>query len=296
MSYIAFILVLVIASAIVTGSLAAFAWRHRMVRGAAAFAVLMLAVMAWSLSYAPDVSSSELDVKVFWSKIEYFGIVVVPVAWLAFALQYTGRERWLKPWTLALLALPSLLTVALVWTNEAHGLIWRSVSLVYRPEFVGWKAVYGPAFWGFTAYSYILLLIGTVLLLWATVRAHALYRGQVAALLIGSLIPWIGNFLYNVGLNPRPGIELTPLAFSITGMALAWATFRWRLLDVGPVARDTVFESMDDGVIALDSRSRIVDVNSAACRIIGRTHDQLVGQSATAIFAEHRELIARYQR
>src|SRR5262245_37977403 len=218
MSYIAFILVLVIASAIVTGSLAAFAWRHRMVRGAAAFAVLMLAVMAWSLSYAPDVSSAELPVKVFWSKIEYLGIVVVPVAWLAFALQYTGHERWLKPWMLVLFALPSLVTLALVLTNEAHGLIWRDVSLVYRPEFVGWKAVYGPAFWGFTAYSYILLLIGTVLLLWTTFRAPALYRGQVAGVLIGSLIPWIGNFLYNVGLNPLPGIELTPLAFSITGI------------------------------------------------------------------------------
>jgi PAS domain S-box-containing protein len=296
MSYIAFILVLVIASAIVTGSLAAFAWRHRMVRGAAAFAVLMLAVMAWALSYAPDVSSSDLAVKVFWSKIEYFGIVTVPVAWLAFALQYTGRDRWLKPWTLALLSLPSLVTLSLVWTNEMHGLIWRSVSLVYRPEFVGWKAVYGPAFWAFTAYSYVLLLIGTGLLLWATFRAPTLYRGQVAGLLIGSLVPWLGNILYNVGLNPLPGIELTPLAFSITGLALAWATFRWRLLDVGPVARDTVFESMDDGVIALDTRSRIVDFNSAACRIVGRTHDQLIGQSAAVIFAEHRELIARYQR
>src|SRR5262245_1735711 len=106
MSYIAIILVLVITSAVVSGSLATFAWRHRTVRGAAAFAILMLAVMVWALSYAPDVSSSERDVKIFWSQVEYCGIVVVPVAWLAFALQYTGRERWLKPRVLALLALP----------------------------------------------------------------------------------------------------------------------------------------------------------------------------------------------
>jgi PAS domain S-box-containing protein len=296
MSYIAIILLLVIISASVSGLLAAFAWRHRTVRGAAAFAVLMLAVMEWSLSYAPDLSSSELAVKVFWSKVEYLGIVTVPVAWLAFALHYTGREHWLRRRTLALLALPSLLTLPLVWTNEAHHLIWRRVSLVPGPEFVGWKAEYGPAFWLFTGYSYLLMLAGTALLLWTIFRAPALYRGQAAGVLIGSIVPWLGNLLYNIGLNPLPGIELTPLAFSVTGLALGWAIFRWRLLDVGPVARDTVFDSMDDGVIALDTQYRIVDINAAACRIVRRTHSELIGQPAALIFAEYRELIERYQR
>jgi PAS domain S-box-containing protein len=279
----------------VSGLLAAFAWRHRTVRGATAFAVLMLAVMAWALSYAPDVSSSDLAIKIFWSKVEYFGIVTVPVAWLAFALQYTGRDGWLRPRTLALLALPSLLTLLLVWTNELHLLIWRHISLVPGPGYVGWKAEYGLGFWLFTAYSYVLMLIGTVMLLWTTFRAPRLYRGQAAGVLIGSLVPWFSNLLYNIGANPLPGIELTPLAFSITGLPLAWATFRWRLLDVGPVARETVFESMEDGVLAFDAKYRIVEVNSAACRIVGRTHDELVGQSANVIFAQHRELIARYR-
>jgi PAS domain S-box-containing protein len=295
MSYIAVILVLIITSAIVSGLLAAFAWRHRTVRGATAFAVLNLAVLVWAFSYAPDVSSPELAIKIFWSKVEYFGIVVVPVAWLAFALQYTGREHWLKPRTLALLALPSLVTLPLVWTNELHYLIWRNIELVPGPGYVGWKAEYGLAFWVFTAYSYVLMLIGTALLLWTLFRAPKLYRGQAAGVLIGSLVPWLSNLFYNIGLNPLPGIELTPLAFSITGVALAWATFRWRLLDVGPVARDTVFESMDDGVIAFDAKYRIVDANSAACRIVGRTHDELIGQPATLIFADYSDLIARYQ-
>lgn len=296
MSYIDVILLLVVTAAIVSGLLAMFAWRHRTVRGAAAFAILMLAVMEWSLSYAPDLSSPELAVKVFWSKVEYLGIVLVPLAWLAFALQYTGRERWLKHRGSALFALPSLLTLALVWTNEAHGLIWRSVRLVRGPDFVGWKADYGLAFWLFTGYSYLLMLAGTALLLWTIFRAPALYRGQAAAVLIGSIIPWLSNLLYNIDLNPLPGIELTPLAFAITGLVLGWAIFRWRLLDVGPVARDSVFESMDDGVIAFDVRYRIVDVNSAACRILGRTRDNLVGQPASVIFAEYRALLERYQQ
>jgi hypothetical protein len=33
--------------------------------------------------------------------VEYIGIATVPVAWLAFALQYTGREEQLTPRNLA---------------------------------------------------------------------------------------------------------------------------------------------------------------------------------------------------
>jgi PAS domain S-box-containing protein len=293
MQSIAIILIVIIAAALVSGILAAFAWRHRAVRGAPAFAVLTLGVMVWTLAYALDLSSHELAGKVFWSKVEYIGIVTAPVAWLAFALQFTGRERWLRPRNITLLSLPSLLTLPLVWTNETHGLIWRSVSVVPGPEFYGWKAVYGPAFWLFTAYSYVLLLAGATLLLWTIFRAPRLYRGQAGALLIGTLVPWVANFLYNFGLNPLPGVELTPIAFAITGVSLGWAIFRWRLLDVVPVARDMVFESMCDGVVTLDVQNRVVDINPAACLIFERTRSEVIGQPSASIFAEQTMLIER---
>jgi hypothetical protein len=85
----AFLLIGIVGAASASGMLAAFAWRHRLVHGAASFAVLMLAVMGWTLAYAFDLSSHDLAGKVLWWKIEYLGIVVVPVAWLAFAFQFT---------------------------------------------------------------------------------------------------------------------------------------------------------------------------------------------------------------
>ncbi|MBK9713509.1 MAG: response regulator [Kouleothrix sp.] len=290
------ILGVIVGSGLVSGFLAIFAWRHRGVRGATTLAALMLAVMVWTLAYAPDLSSHDLASKVFWSKVEYMGIVAVPVAWLAFALQFTGHERWLRPRAIALLALPSLLTLPLVWTNEAHGLIWRSVSLVPGPEFDGWNAVYGPAFWLFTAYSYVLLLVGAALLLWTIFRAPSLFRGQGGAILIGTLGPWLGNLLYNSGIDPLPGVELTPITFAITGVAFGWAIFHWRLLDVVPVARDTVFDSMSDGVITLDVQSRVVDTNRAACEIFGWERNRVIGQPSSLLFAGYPALRLRYQQ
>ncbi|NNJ10817.1 response regulator [Chloroflexales bacterium ZM16-3] len=283
----------IIITGLVCALIALFAWNNRAERGAIAFMVLMLGVMIWSLGYAQELHSTDLPTKIPWAKAEYIGIVIVPVAWLAFALQYTEHDRWATHRRLALLAIPSLLTLALVWTNEAHGLIWSSISLVPGRLFMGWQATYGAGFWLFMAYAYTLLLIGTLLLLRVAIQRPSLYRGQAGALLAGSLIPWLGNLIDNIGLSPLPGLELAPFAFMITGLTFTWALTRWRLFDIVPVARDRVIERMRDGVIVLDAQDRVVDINPAACRIIEWERASAIGRPILPILGQQTSAIER---
>ena len=262
----------------VSAALALLAWRRRSVPGAIPFALLMLAVVEWSLAYALELGSADLPVKVFWVKIEYLGIVTVSVMWLAFVLQYTGREKWLTRRNAALLAIVPLVTLLLIWTNDLHGLIWSDVRLDTSGFFPLLDLTYGAWWWAHAAYSYLLLLLGTLLLIQAFIRSPHLYRGQVSALLIGALVPWVGNVLYIFDLSPFPHLDLTPFAFTLTGLAVAWGLFRFRLLDIVPVARDAVIESMGDGVIVVDVQNRVVDLNPAAERVIGRTASEVIGQ------------------
>ena len=46
-------------------------------------------------------------------------------------------------------------------------------------------------------------------------------------------------------------------------MAITLALFRYRLLDIVPVARDALVENMSDGILVLDAKNRVVDVNPA---------------------------------
>ncbi|HEY9806804.1 MAG TPA: histidine kinase N-terminal 7TM domain-containing protein, partial [Candidatus Obscuribacterales bacterium] len=71
------------------------AWRRRSVSIATTFGLFMLAVSEWLLGYIWELSSIDLPTKVLAGKVQYLGIVVVPVAWLLFTLQYTGRTKWL---------------------------------------------------------------------------------------------------------------------------------------------------------------------------------------------------------
>ncbi len=126
--YTPYVLPLVIAAA-VSAAVAFFAWRRRPAPGVMSLVFLMLGVCEWSLGYAVGMASADLAAKVFWAKVQYFGIVSVPVMWLILALQYTNREKWLTRRNRVLLAIMPLLTLLLAWTNESHGLIWSDMRL-----------------------------------------------------------------------------------------------------------------------------------------------------------------------
>ena len=59
-------------------------------------------------------------------------------------------------------------------------------------------------------------------------------------------------------------LDLTPTAFTLSGLLIAYALFRHGLLDLVPVARSKLIESMTDGVLVIDFHNRIVDINLAA--------------------------------
>ncbi len=282
-------------AAVAAGALAFWAWQHRPTPGATSLMLLMLAVAIWSLGYAFEMSSTGLPTGIFWAKVQYLGIAPLSVTWLAFALQYTNREKWLTRPNLALASIVPFITLLLAWTNEANGLIWSNVALNVSNALPGLDLTYGRWFWVNAGYTYLSLLLGSLLLLRTVFRSPHLYRRQASALLIGLLAPWAGNALYLSGLSPFPHLDLTPLSFTVTGLALAWGLFRFQLLDIVPVARDKVIDSMGDAVIVLDAQARVVDLNAAAARIIGPTASEAIGQPSAQVLSDWPDLVERYR-
>ncbi|MFC6975567.1 ATP-binding protein [Halomicroarcula sp. GCM10025709] len=84
-------------------------------------------------------------------------------------------------------------------------------------------------------------------------------------LLVGSLVPSATTFLFIVGLLE---FDPSPIGFAVMGLTFAAAIFRYRLLDVTPIARDIVLDNVDSGVLVLDRDDTIVDLNRSAREII----------------------------
>ncbi|MEE8389771.1 MAG: histidine kinase N-terminal 7TM domain-containing protein, partial [Anaerolineae bacterium] len=218
--YTPFVFPLLLSTAI-SAALAFYARKRRPVVGTMPFTLLMLAVAEWSLVYALRLLSADLPVKLFWAKAQYLGIVIVPTAWLAFVLQYTGREKWLTRRNVAILAIEPLVILLLIWTNDWHNWYWSSVGLVTSGSLSLWSATYGPARWVHAPYTYGVLLLSTILLIVALIRSPRPYRGQVGILLIGSLAPLAEDILSSYDLISFP-LDLAPFAFIVTGLTIVF--------------------------------------------------------------------------
>ncbi len=288
--YTPYIIPLIVTAAVPI-ALACYVWRRHHTPESKTFVLLMLAVTQWLLTYALRLASANLEAMLFWAKVRYLGILVVPAAWLIFAVQQTGRSKWLTRRVIALLAIEPLLLLALVWTNEWHGLYWSRVWVDHDGGFAALGSTHGAAFWVHAAYSYLLMVAGALLFIQALIRSPDLYRGQAFAVLIGALAPLAGNMISVFGLNPIPQLDPTPFAFTLTGLAMAWGLFRFRLLDVVPVARDAIIESMSDGMLVLDAQNRVVDLNPAMQRIIQCAASKAVGQDVAQVLSAQPELL-----
>jgi len=278
---------------IVSAVIAVYVLRRRNEDGALPLGVLLGGVTVWCLGAAFEGSAVLLPDKIFWANVAYLGIVVVPAAWLVFALSYTGYRTKVTRGVLAALAIEPVLAVAAAWTDGWHGLMRGQISLDTGSGIAVLVTELGTGFWLHAAYSYVILIAGTVILGGAVVRAPHLYRGQILALLVGALAPWVANVAYLTGMVPL--LDPTPLGFAATGVAVAFAIFRYQLMDLVPVARGTVMKNLESAVIVLDAQDRVVDINPAAMAVIGR-EDPVIGMPARDLVPERRPLVERYLR
>ena len=272
-----------VTAALILGVMTVAVWRRHPSSGAIPFTVLLLAITHWSLGYTLELAIPELEGKIFWAKVQYFGIVAAPVGWLTLALQYNTGVRWVTRRNIALLCLVPVITLVVVWTNESHRLFWTSTEIVDLDAYSAIRTEYGVWFWIHVAYSYILMALGTLIFVRESVGASKQYRKRIWVMLIGSGVPWLGNILFVAGYTPIRDLEITPFAFAITGVALAWGLFRFRLFEVVPIAREAVLESMSDGVVILDERGKLADLNNSAQRIINRSASHVLGRSVDEV-------------
>jgi PAS domain S-box-containing protein len=280
--------------ALVTVWVAVYAWRQRALVGVAP-ALTLLGITIWSLGYAVATGVHDLTWRIFWAKVQHLGIALTPVAMAAFVLHYIGREKWLTRRNLVLLAAVPFVGLLLAWTNEAHHLIWADTRLRIVGSLALLDISYGPYFWFYLAYNYLVLLSGAVIFLRAALRSPHLQRQQATILLIGTLCPGVALLIYLTGQSPLPDLDLTPLGYSLGGLVLAWGLFRYRLFDIVPVARDKVIENMIDGVLVLDPQGRIVDANPAMLQLIGRSAGEVVGRPVAHVLTGQLDLVERYR-
>jgi PAS domain S-box-containing protein len=285
-----YVVPLVILAAVTTW-LTVLAVQRRRVAAAKPLVWLMGLLTWWLLSYAFQVSGTDLPTILFWSNATFVSVAFVPVGWLAFALDYSGQSRWLTLRNFILACIVPFATQVVIWDDSALHLFRIGTHVEFSAPLWVMYSTWGPWFSVHAAYSYLLIGIGIVLLARVFFRSKGLYRGQAATLLVGALIPLVMNVVFVIVVKQAFMLDPTPFSFAVTGIMFSVGLFRFRLLDVVPLARDAVVEGMRDGVLVLDGQDRIVDVNPAARRMLAGFTERIIGQPVGTVFAEYMDLV-----
>ena len=272
-------------AAVISGGLSWYAWRRRSVEGGAELAVLMLSVTLWALFQCFEGVTATRVAKMFWGTMGYLGSQSTPVLFLIFAIKYTQHEEWLNWRRVALLFVVPAASVALAATSGLQHHLWRGITIT--TTFAGKTGVYshGPWYWVESFYGYALVIVGLFLLVRAVFKYPGLYSWQARTLILATLAPLAWHLVYSFVPNAVQGLDVTPIVFTFTGILVAVALFRFRLLDLRPVASGVLYESIGDAMFALDNLDRVVDVNPAACEVTGMQAGDAVGKAVKEAFA-----------
>ena len=256
---------------------AAMAWPRREQTAARNLIALLLAAGWWAGAITVESAVTSPSAKLLWSQIAYLGTTCVPLCYLLFAAALAGHDGLLSPARIGLMAIPPAITMALAATNGWHGWIWTGIRI--DPDTNLATYLHGPAFALLVAYSYLYLALGLVLLARSLSETRNATRQQIVTILVATALPLAGNMLYIGPLNPIPGLDWTVPAFVAFALAIAWALLRMGLLDVAPIARAMLVDTMDAGILVLDQRGLIRDLNPAMERLLDAPRRELLGRN-----------------
>lgn len=258
----------------------------------------MLGTLAiWNFGYAMITLVPSLEAKRFWLRFENIGILLLPVFWFLFTVQYTRNDRWLNYVTRALLFIIPFTTLIFVWSGDWIQFYYASIQPV--------SGSIGPLViergWWYpisVTYAYVLLLSCVVLLILRALQYRNIYRRQMFALLGAALFPISVNLFYQLALsfstNPLIRVDLTPISFMISAGLIAFGVFGLRIFDLVPIARYTVLEHIPEMVFVMDARDRVLDANTVAQKMLGKQLNEIIGKDPLDVFKHWPQMVNRF--
>ncbi|MCF8294858.1 MAG: hypothetical protein K9I34_02245 [Bacteroidales bacterium] len=225
---------------------------------------ISILVFIWTLANALEYATSDLQLKILFTKISYLGITPAPFTFLVFAAQNTGlTEKIPLRYFNFLYIIPAAITL-LAFTNDYHYFQWKEYRII---DSIGGKAVYyvsGYGLWILVVFSWIAFVTAMILMIRHFRNRQERYNAPLIMIVTAFTWPWIANVLYVTRVLPHPEIDWTPVAFLLTSIFVLISVMKYKLFELAPLARDLLYTSIQNAVIVLNIKGVVIDFNQEA--------------------------------
>jgi signal transduction histidine kinase len=246
---------------------------HRGRPGVDWFLGVFAAQATWCLSYGVGLLVADPTLRIALEATMWLGVLWTGIAFLGFALEYTGRSDVVRGRLFASVVGFGLLSTALLATNPIHGAFWTGFGI--DPAFGVATVSYAFGPWAYLVVAVETVLVASaVFLLVDTLLSYGpLYRRESAAVALSSLPPGFALVAWTLELGPVPQLQLAPLMFVPHVLLDAYAFDRAEMFDRNPTtsraAERTAIDDLADPIVALALDRRVVRLNPAAEALLG---------------------------
>lgn len=229
-------------------------------------------------AYLLELTAKTKEVAIAATKMEYLGSSFIALCFCWF--MYTYCKERAPERLLTVLAWIDVIMLAVIFTCDSHQFYYQKIDWVTDDNNRSFLVlIYGP---GYYIFMICACVIPYVLSMYVLVRAaitkpnHESGRKYKIFILL-SLLPVISLIAYITRFTM--GYDPTPFVFGATLSSVVILVWSRRNYDFSRMAAEVVLHNMDDGVIMLDEKKRIVSYNAAAADIFTELSFQTVGDS-----------------
>ncbi|MCV9886532.1 histidine kinase N-terminal 7TM domain-containing diguanylate cyclase [Metabacillus halosaccharovorans] len=251
-----------------------FLRRHQYSNIARVFIYYMVTITIYCFASAFSLIATNLEQIKFWTIILYIGMPFSPLLGLLFIMKYLGIKT--TPSRIMILFTIPVISLIMVATNDIHHLHYRvyEVDPILGAPFIHqeigiWYVVHG-------IFTFSCMFVAFLLLLSRWKETAKIYRPQLTALMFGQLVPMLTAFIYLIGLTP-PGVDPVPMVLWLSSLLYLWSINTSRLFTLTPIAKTTIFNSINDGVIVLDEFYRLIEFNQSCKSMFPNINTSMLG-------------------
>lgn len=233
---------------------------------------LVITLAVWVITYLFSmIPAIQMSPDVF-KAINYLCLASAGTFQLYFALDYANRSRWLTAFTILIFLIGPIMVQAFFWSEYLR-------EVFFYPEV--------EALDRFNLLYTFLLLTGSVIFLVDTfaTKPRKLFS-RAGIIVLGALFPIVGTIALFFVKELETDIFISVFSYSLAVMGFSYEKFTNNLTAAIPLTREIVVEGMDDGWMVIDQNDKVIDMNSAAEKMIGMSRERIYGQAIDLILNE----------
>ena len=250
--------------------------------GVREFVFTMVASAWWVFCQAFELMAVTLPVKLFWSQIEYLGMVS-GFAFLMLVMRFSGYDKYLSRKNITIVFIIYAVFFSCLFTDQYFGLMRTNFSLDISAIPYIIQKDYGRLYPLYILFAYSMNVAALIMLTRTVLKKDSLYRQQAIFLLLFNVIIMVPNISYIVGISLIKRFDASPAFFGFAALFLAWGIFQHKLLNIMPIARDSLIEWMQSGVIVLDRDYAMIDINPAAQAMLYLENERIFGKNISEL-------------